>query len=632
MSKQSPSKRRPQLSGITGKLAQVGRLLDTRQWQAAVEMVKPLSTQHPNNLDVWSMLLEAYIELEDKFGLWQASQALLRLQPDEPAYLFNAFNIAMMNAMIFLADKYANEFLRRFPDDENAVEIRKVQPRIKEAIAGILASSTAEKDATTQDYIDLELCQMALNTHDLPRAEQIAKQILQRTPSLVAPLNNLSIAYLLQGKLDTALSTAQQVLEVHPDNIHALSNLIQYLVRAGRKAEAEALVERLCAQTIRDDWFLKQIEALTYLGDDKRVIALFEANPAKDTQDNAPFLYHLVAVAYANQGNRRQAERWWRQALKLDPSMAIAQQNLDNLWSPVEAHTPPFPYSLYQWVPQQWIEDLSQIAERYTHSNRTLKAEIDKLLQTAPGLRVVLPILFERGDKLGRDFALRLAVAAKMPLLRDFALGEYGTDEERISAAQQAAELGLLPRGKPVELLIKGKRTAIFLFGYEITDESDTTGISKPTQKLIANTHAALTRGDYAEAEKMARHAIEVAPDTPSLWNHLAAALDAQKKTEAYDAVSRELFERFPHYFFANIGYIRLLIRESKLEEARKLLDPLMQQEKFHRSEFTALCVSNIEYFMASHEPEGAKSWYKMWEDVDPENPGLWHYKRLLKI
>ena len=45
--------------------------------------------------------------------------------------------------------------------------------------------------------------------------------------------NNLSLISWLEGKVDEAIATAKAVLEDYPDNIHALSNLVHYLVVRG---------------------------------------------------------------------------------------------------------------------------------------------------------------------------------------------------------------------------------------------------------------------------------------------------------------------------------------------------------------------------------------------------------------
>src|SRR5437868_5900770 len=60
---------------------------------------------------------------------------------------------------------------------------------------------------------------------------------------------------------------------------------------------------------------------------------------------------------------------------------------------------------------------------------------------------VLVPILLDRGDPQGREFALGLARALKTPkmleALRDFALGQRGSDELRAQAAQVVSEAGL---------------------------------------------------------------------------------------------------------------------------------------------------------------------------------------------
>ena len=93
------------------------------------------------------------------------------------------------------------------------------------------------------------------------------------------------------------------------------------------------------------------------------------------------------------------------------------------------------------------------------------------------------------------------------------------------------------------------------------------------------------------------------------------------------EALLRQIHERFPDYFFARTGMAKLHIVAGRLDEAKALLDPLMQRRRFHLSEFAAFASAEIDYWLAKGSPEGARQWYDMWKQMDPDHPILAVYR-----
>src|SRR5439155_19093724 len=108
------------------------------------------------------------------------------------------------------------------------------------------------------------------------QARALAERLLSSQPHFAPALNNLSQLHYLEGHLDQAVATAQQVLAFAPDNVHALANLARYFLLSGRAEEARACAERLKAARLdTPDRWIKQVEALSYLGDDQGVLDAF---------------------------------------------------------------------------------------------------------------------------------------------------------------------------------------------------------------------------------------------------------------------------------------------------------------------------------------------------------------------
>lgn len=627
--KSRKKKQRPQKSPGTRLFAQglqAQQHMARKQWDQAAEILKQIVLQKPSHAEALAMLGEVYANMDDINNLWDVTEKLTHLEPDEPTHWVNLARASLVNNLPFSALHYADHFLAKWPDHEHSNEVRETQTLAQTISAEILASDSTTSGASAEDLMLFEQSQMAFNRGDVKRSEQIAKEAVQRLPNAVAPLNNLALAYMLQGNLKEAANTARQVLEREPDNIHALSNLAQSLFRMGQQDEAQSIARELHVRPDIDSiLYAKIFEALATLGDDVAVIETYERFEQFDDAHElrVPIVHHLAAVSYARQGDVKRAKTLWKRAQNIEPHFAPARDNLDDLKKPVEERSGAWPFSLNHWIPQAWIETLGRAADKGTRSENAFGRAINRVLREIPHLESVLPILLERGDPAGRQMALMIAETAELPILRDFALSRNGTDQQRMEAAQRATELSFLPRGKPVPLTIKGKQTELLLLAYEIYEAPQPTDIPSKAQQLLEEAHDALVEGHAEAAEKLVREALEIAPDNPTLLNFLAGSLTLQRRNEEAATVVQHTVDVHPDYLFGRTAMAQLCIADDRVQEARDWLEPLLQRPRFHVSEFKAVCLAHVELLIAEKAFEGAQSWLSFMEQVDSEDPNL---------
>lgn len=629
-------KQRKQQAGWTDRgsafrLDRAYALIGKKQWEEATELLNDFLRKKPNDLDALNLLGMVYQEQRDFRRLWDVTHRLLDLQPDQPYIWANATQVAMANNLPFSARYYVGHFLSTWPDHEQAPDLRKAQQEIEAVCAEIEATDDVAAGAATEDLIAFEMAQMLLSLGRYQEGRAISQQAIQKLPHLAAPLNNLSLSYALEGEFDEAIQIARQVLEQHPDNIHALSNLTQFLVRAGQREEAKRTASRLLEQTPTDGvGWTKQIEAFAYLGDDATVCELYDRPDRSGVAQNTPpFLYHLAAVSFARQGSPDRARQLWQKTLKLDRHFQPAQENLDDLKKPVGERHGAWPFALPQWVPVAWIERVASVVMK--HNEAAIRRDLKRLLQENPALNAVIPILLERGDPQGREFALHLAEWTGSPALREFALGQHGPDQLRLRAANIAVDSGLLPRGQSVPLYMKGEQQEMMLLAYEIHTEVQPHSLPKRARQLHIRAHEAVQMGRLTEALEMVEEALGIAPDAPVLLNLKAATLGLMGRKEETHATIRRMAELHPDYPFARCHMAELCAAEGKLEEAYQWLDPVRQRPRLHISEFGALCKANIEVLLAEGLIEGAKSWLGFWEQTDPDSPYLPYLRRRLR-
>lgn len=146
---------------------------------------------------------------------------------------------------------------------------------------------------------------------------------------------------------------------------------------------------------------------------------------------------------------------------------------------------------------------------------------------------------------------------------------------------------------------------------------------SAPVSECQYEAVEALRRGDGRTAEKSLARALAIEPDAPDLLNNLAAAYELQGRREESSDLVRQIHQRNPNYLFGRTNLAHLCIRSGQLEEARNLVAPLLSRRRFHFSEFAAMCAAQIHMALAEGNVDGARSWFQMWSEVDPDHPGL---------
>lgn len=633
-----PARYKSAPSQLVSGLSEADAAMRRKRWDQAREILKDLDRRYPNRIEVLSALVNVYYELHD-MGRYQAvCELLLKLTPHDHDITLALAGAYLANMRPMLALRTFHRFLDRWPDHERAGEVCETVAEIEAGADDFLA----DLELVGEDGLELaalhEEAQSLLEQSKYSQARKVAERLLHRRPDFAPALNNISLTYLAEGRLNQAIATAQRVLAFAPDNFHALSNLTRYLCMSGRVDEAKQWAERLKAieSELVDIW-VKKAEALSYVGDDQGVLDAFsDAERAGYLEPPFvnPILYHLAAVAATRLGREDQARRYWKQALKLSPGLELARDNLSDLRKPVGERHAPWPFSFPNWVTQKAIDDLGQHLEPAFRRGKeeAVTRATRRYLRQHPEIVNLVPLLFDRSDPMGREFALHIARAAGTPemraALRDFALSRRGPDGMRNEAARIASEAGLLPSG-PVRLWMQGEWREILLMAFELHEEPDPERDPR-VEQWLAEATLALQRRDADEAERLLEQALEIEPDVPALLNNLAAAYEMQGRLPEAEVIVRQLHQQYPDYVFARTGMAQLCIRRGEIDEAEALLKPLLTQRRFHFSEFAAFCVAQIQLFMAQDNLDAARSWFDTWASADPDHHAIAEWRRRL--
>lgn len=136
---------------------------------------------------------------------------------------------------------------------------------------------------------------------------------------------------------------------------------------------------------------------------------------------------------------------------------------------------------------------------------------------------------------------------------------------------------------------------------------------------------------DGLAAERLFRQAIALEPGQPDLLNNLAVSLQLQGRDMEGLALLETIHALYPDYLFARTGLACVSMRKGDFARAVELLEPLFERREFHVSEYDALCATQIDFLLLQNDLPSAQTWFKMWQDCNPQNPKLDFYRRLLE-
>jgi predicted Zn-dependent protease len=635
-----PSSGAPPSRSVIRLLEEADDLIENGDLLEARDVLEALARQRPRDPEVLSLLVDVNYDLHDMRGYQTAAERLLRVTPNDPELTLALAGAYLGNIYPVLALQTFRRLVERWPDHEHAADVRTQIADLEAIMPEFLNELGVPGEEAMDLAVQHEQLRALLEQGSHAEARRAAEQLLRRWPDFAPALNNLSQVHALEGRFDQAIAAARRVLDSQPENVQALSNLTRILLLSGRAAEAQAMAERLKAvDSDRPDVGMKKAEALSYLGDDQGVLDAFAADQRLLAEGDLeiladPTLYHLTAVAHLRLGHEAEARRLWERALKMAPGLTLAAENLDDLGEPVGERHAPWPFAFGNWLTIQTIGDLTAAVQTAAErgNEEAVSRGMRRFLRQHPEVAALVPLLLDRGDPQGREFALRVAALLRTPellaALRDFALGQRGPDAMRQEAGQMAREAGLMPTGL-VRFWSQGEWRDVMMLSFEIHEE----GLQRhppQVEEWHGQALEALNEGDAKRGEELLQKALAVQPDDPSLLNNLATAYELQGRNKEAEALVHRLFDLHPDYFFARIGVARLATRERQLDRAKDLLQPLVAQERYHISEFRGLCQAQAEVHQAEGNPDAARSWIDLWASVDPDHPGIAQWRRSL--
>ncbi|MEO7718909.1 MAG: tetratricopeptide repeat protein [Capsulimonas sp.] len=615
--------------------AAVLKMIEEEEWADAYLMLLEMEQRAPNDEMVLEMLVQTALSAMEFTAAERAALKLHRLKPRSEDALIA---LAMAHAACerpALALRGLEEIGERFPHLDTPESHEQVSI-IRQMVIEILEHEGLRYPENLDFVLLHEESQMQMAHQDYLAARRTAQTLRARYPNFAPAVNNISVIYACEGEYEKAVGAAKEVLEIAPEEISALANLISFLCLLGRREEAASYVERMKSSKASDPARrLKMAEALTIFGDDGGGLNLQKQDPGPDeSPEITAAVLHYAACAACRVDRRTTARRYWRQAQELNPDFPLIDENLSDLDLPPGERHGPVAFQLHQFLRPAAMDALIKATEEEDENPvpERQRSIYRKLLRQCPEIATFSPLILAHCDENTIQLFFVITQHADHPALlaavKDFALGKRGSDALRMEALSIVRELDPGSAG-PVKFWVRGEQKEIEHFGYEITDEPAPATISPEAHDLLEQGTGALREGRMEEAEQTLRRALELAPENHSIRNNLASALMAQGRSEEGREMLEEIFRRDPNYFFGRCNLAAMYAREGDVARARDLIEPLLPQRKLHVTELVALCGAQLEIAFQEDDLTGAAKLLDMVEQVSPGHPMLKHRDRL---
>lgn len=612
------------------ELDQVRELLEQQDYARAREQLLELADRpnpHPMVLQALASVAQA---LEDWRSYLLALESWHRQQPNDADVTLALGDAYMRNLRPVLALRTFESFQQRWPDHPQVPEVEQVLMQLRPSVDEMLAEAGLSGEEGLQLAALHEEIQSLMDQGRTSEARATAQKFLKRWPDFVPVLNNLTLVLTVEGAYDQAIATARRALEIDPENVHARGNLIRVLMMTGQVEEARTEADRLAlVEDVREDQWLKLAEAFSFVGYDERVLDVYERAEAARAlgMPGGAYICHLAAVAAMNRGDEQRARQLWERALKLDPGMHSARENLADLSRPVGQRHAPWPFELRNWVSERVMENLLSgfTAAVIAGDEDRLARAVRRMLRQSPELKAVVPILLERGDSAGRTLAVQIAAYSEDPTLLEalhrFALSQRGTDTLRQQAITAVQDAGLLKPGQTFDMWIDGEWTTVQAQGFELHEEPLEVAHAPEVEAWLAEARAALQARQPERAETLFKQALEVEPGSPGIRTYLAQALTLQRRFDEAEALLEAVMADSPDYMFATLGLAQVRIEQGRYSDARAMLLPLLSRTRYHVDEYVALGSLMIHLSLVERKKEDARRWAANLERVMPDHP-----------
>ncbi len=303
-------------------------LVAGKEYKRAQEQVEAVLKQEPDNVDALIQQAKIYSSLNETM---QALATMDRAQKFAP----NRADVHLVLAQIQGAAQQAavaeKSFKRAQELDPKSVAtlfavatFYQQQARWAEAERALRQAIAAEPRNRTAR---VQLAGLFLRRNQKAQAEQVVMEAKKDFGAGSEGYRMLGDFYFNFGELDKAFAEYETLFRQHPDDLLVKKNYIQLLLIRNRIDDAAKLNDEILEANPKDtEGLTAQGQILNRRGKPADAIRSLEA-ALKNEPDNPQARYNL-GIAFRLTGNIGQAQKEWREAVRLRPQMSDAYRQL----------------------------------------------------------------------------------------------------------------------------------------------------------------------------------------------------------------------------------------------------------------------------------------------------------------
>lgn len=568
--------------------------------EEAIDLIEQWREKRQNHPALAFYLGSAHLMLNEYPEALRYLRLACRLDPRDEAALHNLFSTYLKAGHLTHGLRALKKYMRTESAREGGemAALSTLRAELERSEAKVAAHFGVPADRYEEVSLWNEEGQIAQVEGDWEQAVGILSRALGRLPAFTPARNNRAQSYYFMGRIEEAIADGQEVVEKDPENIHALANLVRYHYVRGESRPMQDYFERLRALP-EATWehqtgpIHKLLEAWAVAGDDEEMYAFLERY-----QDLLPARGHyMLGAAAANLGKPDEARRIWEQVEEDFDWSDLAEDALGYL---KDGHSgmgraSRFPYTMpYEWLDPEQLDLLMEAAQDSSGDPEIQRRSLQKFAGQHPAIfEVASWFLWYSDDPVPAVHLLgMLGTERAFAELKSFALGQAGEDEERMSAAMLLNEKGHFPEGQPVRLWHRGEWRDLLLKSFEITDQPEEREYSPTVYRLLSQVAGAVQEKRFDQAEECCHRILEHDPNCCAAYNHLASICSLRgDKTGMRQHLEKSL-EIDPDFPTGRCNLALLYLEDGKVEEAERLVTPLLERRQLAQSELISYNVA----------------------------------------
>jgi Tfp pilus assembly protein PilF len=399
--------------------------------------------------------------------------------------------------------------------------------------------------------------------------------------------NNLALAHFMGGEPARAAEVALAAWQVHPANLFALDLLVRTRCWIDGLAACAQWAEPARGTTpSRAEDANARVALLRWLGDEE---AARRAHA------------EVAGAEYWQEADERQLDRY--------DDLAGALSDAESS----ETH----------WFPGPWRRQLRELAAQVRQQRQPAgwrerwDAHLDACDAHADYLQRAGALGSTTVRELAREILLlraRRGDAPALSALHALLRSPMGPDSERSGLLQHMADAGL--NDGAVSAHLNGELRDVRSYSLNVHAEPRPSPFTAAGEAIAGRMHAALARGDLNAARDAAEALCACEPGQAAAWANLGALLEDEAPHQDVAAAFSKAHELAPEYLFGRCGLARVRAAEGRVDEARALLDGLLERTDWHHSEYRSYLMAQVKLAEAMGDAAAARKSLEVLHDL----------------